>query len=320
MIELECCVHWLSVVIEGIHEEAYMLYDAFFKDLFGDLQNMDYGGRGFQEIWMSLLGFKLYIKPYREGMEYFHFEIPGQACELIPWDRFRAFDDELRITYPDRYHYTRLDIAFDHAPFTPQDVEDAISNGKVRSLAKRETMTVNKSPFEKRDNGEEGTHTVNFGSRQSERMIRVYNRRGFTRLEMEMKQKRADLVAKDIFKESDISLWFPVAMSHLRDYVDFQTPWWEEFTHGIGRAKAIVTTPREITIEKEAAWLERQIAVPLSIVHDVRRDGFVEKLLTKGRKKRTETNKYDILFGKFGTQWNEVKKKKELEEKKDDGE
>ncbi|MFZ1039822.1 MAG: hypothetical protein WAN58_00735, partial [Anaerolineales bacterium] len=132
------------------------------------------------------------------------------------------------------------------------------------------------------------------------------------------KDKRADLIAKDIFKESDISLWFPVAMSHLRDYVDFKTPWWDKFTNGIGRAKAIVTTPREITIEKETAWLERQIAVPLSIVHDVRRDGFVEKLLTRGRKKRTQTNKYDILFGKFGTQWNEVKKKKELEEKKDD--
>lgn len=318
MIELECCIHWLSVVINGEYHEGFAIYDLFFKNLFGDLQNMDHGGRGFQEIWMSLLGFKLYIKPYREGTEYYHFEIPGQACELIHWEVFRAFDDMLKNTYHDAYHYTRLDIAFDHAPFTPQDVEDAISSENVRSLAKRETMTVNKIPFGKRDNGELGTHTVNFGSRQSERMIRVYNRRGFTRLEMETKDKRADLIAKDIFKESDISLWFPVAMSHLRDYVDFKTPWWDKFTNGIGRAKAIVTTPREITIEKETAWLERQIAVPLSIVHDVRRDGFVEKLLTRGRKKRTQTNKYDILFGKFGTQWNEVKKKKELEEKKDD--
>ena len=55
-------------------------------------------------------------------------------------------------------------------------------------------------PFERQENGELGTHTVNLGSRQSERMIRVYNRRGFTRLEMELKDKRADLVAKEILQ------------------------------------------------------------------------------------------------------------------------
>lgn len=253
-----------------------------------------------------------------KGWSTFNIEIPGQACELIDWKIFQGLDDVLRNNYPDRYHYTRLDFAFDRLPFTPQDVEEAISNGKVRSLAKRETMRVNKSPFEMKDNGELGTYTVYFGSPMSERMMRVYDKRGFTRLELVMKHKRADLVAKDILAALDVSEWFPIAISHLRDYVDFKTAWWEEFTHGIGRAKAIVTTPRDITIERDAAWLERQIAVPLSIVHDVRRDGFVEKLLTKGRKKRMETNKYDILYKKFDSQWSEIKKKKEAEEQEDE--
>jgi len=318
MNEITYGIHWLSVVIEGTKTDGFMLYELFFKNLFGDLASFGHGGRGFEEIWMSLFGFKLYDMPYQGAVEYFHFEIPGSACEFIDWKIFQGFDDVLRHNYADRYHYTRLDFAFDHVPFTPQDVEDAISNEQVRSLAKRESMTVNKTPFGQRDDGEVGTYTVNFGSRQSERMIRVYNRRGFTRLEIEMKQKRADLVAKGILAASDISEWYSIAVSHLRDFVDFDTPWWNEFVGSVGRAHAKVTTPKEVTLEIMANWLERQVAVPLSIINDVRRDGYIERLLTLGRKKRMETNKYNILYKNLDSQWSEIKKKKELKEEGED--
>ena len=171
MGDFACGVHWLSFVVDGSKQRAFMLYDLFFKDLFGELESMDHGGRGFDEIWFSLLGFKVYVVPSQGDAEYFHFEIPGQACELIPWGIYQALDDVLRNNYPDHYHYTRLDFAFDEMPFTPQDVEEAIKGGKVKSLAKRKTMAVQQSPFEPKANGEMGTYTVYFGSRQSERMI-----------------------------------------------------------------------------------------------------------------------------------------------------
>jgi len=316
MTEITYCIHWLSVVVDAPKTYGFMLYGMFFKDLFGELQSMGHGGRGFQEIWMSLLGFKMYDAPYREGPEYFHFEIPGQACELIDWKIFQGLDDVLRNNYPDGYRYTRLDFAFDNLPFTPLDVEEAITNEKVRSLAKRETMTVYKTPFEKKENGEIGTHTVNFSSRMSERMIRVYNRRGFTRLELEMKSRRSDLVAKEILGASDVSEWLPIAISHLRDYVDFEAVWWQEFVNGVGRAKAIVSTPREITLERMDAWLDRQVAVPLSIIHDVRRDSYVTKLLTRGREKRMRGNKYDLLYKHLEEQWRRPNED-ELEKKED---
>lgn len=132
----------------------------------------------------------------------------------------------MRSNYPEKYHYSRLDFAFDDLPFTPQDIETAIREGNVKSLAKRKTMSVKQSPFENKDNGEIGTYTVYLGSRQSERMIRVYDRRGFTRLELEMKGKRSDLVAKQLFKASDGVEWFSIGLSHLRDYVNFDAEWW----------------------------------------------------------------------------------------------
>src|SRR5271157_5136209 len=134
MTEITYGIHWLSVVIEGSKTDGFRLYEMFFKDLFGDLSNKGHGGRGFEEIWTGLLEFKLYDLPYQGAVEYFHFEIPGEACELIDWKILQGFDDVVRNNYPNRYHYTRLDFAFDNLPFTPQDVEQAISNDKVRSL------------------------------------------------------------------------------------------------------------------------------------------------------------------------------------------
>lgn len=294
MLEFTYGVHWLSFVVTGPKENAFMIYDLFFRELFGELQSMGHGGRLFDEIWHSLLEFKVYVSPRRRDIEYFHFEIPGQACEFVSWQLFQGLEDFLQHNYADAYHYTRLDFAFDGMPFNPQDVEDAISNEQVRSLAKRETLRVYKSPFERRDNGEIGTHTVEFGSRFSERMIRVYNRRGYTRLEMEMKKDRADLVAKQLFNASDISEWCPIAISHLRDCVDFKTKWWEEFVGGIGRARAIVSSPKEFSVERITRWLERQVAPALSVIHDMRPDYFLKDLIAQGRMKRG--NRYDLLL------------------------
>ncbi|MBI3338683.1 MAG: replication initiation factor domain-containing protein [Chloroflexi bacterium] len=272
-----------------------MIYDLFFKDSFGELQSMGHGGRGFQEIWFSLLGFKVYASPSQGDLEYFHFEIPGQACEVISWEILQGLDDVLRSNYGEHYHYSRLDFAFDELPFTPQDVEQAIRDGKVRSLAKRKTMAVKQSPFEIKENGEIGTYTVYFGSRQSERMIRVYDRRGFTRLELELKAKRADLIAKQIFRESEVSEAFEIVMSHLRDYVNFDAPWWTEFVSGIGRAWAIVSTPREIKEASIITWLTQQVGPSLSVIHDLNPD-FTKTLIASGRVKRKKAKKYKLLL------------------------
>jgi DNA relaxase NicK len=295
MIEFRYGVHWLSFVVFGSRDEAFQLYDVLFKGLFGELEAIGHGGRGFKEIWHSLLAFKVYVTPSMGTEEYFNFEIPGQACELIDPQIFLKLESILSYGYRE-YRYKRLDFAFDDLGFTPQDVELAIANDQVRSLAKRETMTVHRTPFEKRENGELGTYTVNFGSRQSERMIRVYNRRGFTRLELELKGKRADLVAKQIFSASDASNWRVTVMSHLQDYIEINSDWWKEFISGTGRAWAIVSTPKEVSQANMTKWLEHQVSASLSVINDIRDDGFLEKLISTGRIKRRRNKRYNLLL------------------------
>lgn len=289
-------VHWLSFVVEGPTQMAFVLYDLLFKDAFGGLQNLKQGGRGFDQIWYSLLGFKVYVVPSHGEKEYWHFEIPGQACELIGALTIQGLDDVLRGNFGNRYHYSRLDFAFDNLPFSPQDVAAAVSAGRVKSSAKRTSLSVQSSPFDPRENGEAGTHTTYFGSRKSERMIRVYDKRGFTRLEIEYKGKRADLVAKEIFGAPDVADWYRIGLSHLRDYVNFDMPWWNEFTGGVGRAWAQTTTPGEVTEARGARWLHKQVAPMLSALHDLYPEHFVKELIAEGRVKREKHAKYDLLL------------------------
>jgi DNA relaxase NicK len=287
----------LSFTVHASREEAFVIYDILFKSTFGDLEELGHGGRGFKEIFHSLLEFKIYVTPAHESQdEYFNYDVPGQACELLSWEYFNGLESLLSSNYQNHYKYTRLDLAFDNCSFTPSQVEDAIRECKVRSLAKRESLQLHSSPFEKKENGEEGTHTVNFGSRSSERMIRVYDKRGFTRLELELKEARADLVARELFLADDISKWFEIMIGHLRDFVDFDTEWWVEFIGRVGRAWANVSKPKDIAIEKILNWIDRQVTPALSVVVDTQPEEVMNILLKRGRERRG--SKYNLLLDK----------------------
>jgi DNA relaxase NicK len=297
MIEINFGVHWLSFTVHASREVAFMIYDSLFKSTFGDLEELGHGGRGFKEIFHSLLEFKIYVTPSHETKdEYFHFEIPGQACELLLWKYLQGLESLLSSNYPNCYSYKRIDLAFDNCPFTPSQVEEAIIEVKARSLAKRESLEIHISPFALRENGEEGTHTVNFGDRSSERMIRVYDKRGFTRLELELKDKRADLVARQLFQADDISKWYEIMVRHLRDFVDFETPWWGEFVGSIGRAWAIVSSPKDIEMESILNWLDHQVMPALSVVVDTQPEEVMKILIERGRERRG--SKYNLLLDK----------------------
>ena len=77
-----------------------LLYNLFFRDLFGELQDMGHGGRGFKRCGRAFLSFTVYLTPSHGEDEYFYFEIPGQACEQIHWQILQGLDKVLRTNYP----------------------------------------------------------------------------------------------------------------------------------------------------------------------------------------------------------------------------
>jgi DNA relaxase NicK len=287
-------IHWLSFTIHAPSEEATYIYENLYKDTFGALVSLGNGGRGFKEIQTGLNGFKIYLHPTGGDDVYFHFEIPGEACDSLRWEYYFALVNYLEANYPNKYFFKRIDLAFDDVPFTPQDVEEAIIADNIRSLAKRESLEIFNSPYKQNDNGEIGCYTVNFGSRSSERMVRVYNKRGYTRVELQTKDARAHAIGMQLLNLQDINSWFPVMISHLLDFMDLNTPWWKEFISGNGRAYLTVSEPRKAELERLAKWFDNQIAPAFSVLVDAMDGTKLQQMIKQGRKRRNA--KYEDLL------------------------
>src|SRR3989304_8677769 len=163
MTEITCGIHWLAFTVHAPRQKGLDLHATIFENYIGPLQEIGHGGRGFREILQAALAFKLYLTPVHPEAEYFHFEIPGKACEAIPNTCFHTLMDYLVNFHPEKFRFKRIDLALDHVPFDPQQVEKAIKGKLVRTDAKRETLKIYNSPYEKKDNGEIGTYTVQLG-------------------------------------------------------------------------------------------------------------------------------------------------------------
>ncbi len=278
-------VHWLSLTVFSSKQNALLMYDRLFRNHFGDLELKGNGGRGYRQIQSGLFEIKLYTNPGKIDEEHFHLEIPGKACEFLSSVKYAAIFEYLESLYKDKYKFKRIDLAFDYVEFTPQQVYEAVLANRLRSLAKRETLRQENSPLLAREDGQKGTQTVYLGSNQSNRMIRVYNRRGFTRLELQAKDDRANLIARDLFTTNPEN-WYSLGISHLRDYVDFFEPWWDRFVASQGRAYKTLAIPEDQSLLNSITWVQNQVSQTLSVIEDVHGKALIEKIIELGRRKR----------------------------------
>jgi len=143
--------------------------------------------------------------------------------------------------------------------------------------------------------------TFYFGSRQSERFLRVYNKRGPTRLEVEYKGIRAAHIASEILKD-EVDEWLEISMAHLLDFIDIDIPWWKEFTGDTERAYSKLHETKEKSIEKTGGWLLKQAAPALAVLVEVTNGEFLFEMLDEGRK-RMYRNYPDLIALVRLTKW-----------------
>jgi hypothetical protein len=289
-------VHWLAFTVHAPNDEAFAIYDNLFRSEFGPLQPLFGGGRGFRLILQNRINMKIYTNPISSIGDYFSYEIPGSACDCILPERYYELADFMHSNYKDAYKFTRLDYAFDNVQFTPKQAFDAVRANQVRTLAKRDTLEGRAGPFQKKDNQEIGTSSMQLGSRLSERIIRVYDLHGFNRLEMEMKGKRAQSIAKLLLSSEDTDNWPIIMQSHLLDFVDFYTDWWKEFIADNKRANLKISEPALIEFIKSFTWIARQVAPVLSVLFDILPLEIFFEIIEYGRRRRG--HKYDFLLKK----------------------
>ncbi len=288
-------IHWLSLTIWRNLEYALALWDVWFNEHLGEMQSTGHGGRGFNKIFTALAASRLYADPPRgkeaeKKREYFHIELPGQACDALPPYLIGQFLMDL--SRHEEFKVKRIDLAWDNVPFTPSDVKATIDANLVRSLVKRSTLVFTDSPYEEREDGTMGTSSCQLGSRQSARMIRVYDKRGPTRLEFQARDKRAHLIALSLAPKHD-KFWPNIARGHIRDYIDFVdmetgafVDWWGDFIKEAARTNQTITNARKTEINSMVAWVNNQVSPTLSVIEDVFGSETIKEFIEEGRRKR----------------------------------
>lgn len=195
--------------------------------------------------------------------------LPGEACELLGTAGVLALVRELGLKL------TRLDIAWDTDLFTPADVLAADEAGS----------SVTHSTYRKwmNERGKKNSGSTFYigrrGSDSDVRLVRFYDRRGPTRVEMELHGKRAQMLWS-VLDGAELEDWSQGCLAYLVDFVDFRDrtqdknvgrcdrlPWWEDFTEGAGRL-ALPLPRKAPTLTSTQRWLEDQVAPALSLVAD----------------------------------------------------
>ena len=286
-------VHWLSATIWNSTNHGLRMWQERFEQYLGPMQMVGHGVPGFKTLYKALLETRLKANPIaQDGIDsqYYCFEIPGQACDAIPDKDIQEFIAVLNSL--EKARITRLDLAWDGVPFTPEQVKEAVGKGQMRSYLRRKKMSYTVTPYEDREDGQIGTSSLRLGSRFSERMLRVYNERGPVRIELQTKSKRAYLVARDVLIQLP-EFWIDKAIGHLRDYVDFVDsatgkllPWWAEFVNNQDRAMKTISNARIVTLNSMLEWVNKAVSPTLSVIADLVGMPAIEAFIVAGRRKR----------------------------------
>lgn len=299
-------VHWFAITIFQDYQLVKGLWSQFFSLGLGVLVDKGHGARGYKQIAEALQGSKVYYDHVtaKEGQEHCHIEISGSACEAVLPSIFPDLVNYL-IANNVRFKVKRIDFAFDGVPFSPEDFYKGLMSQNLVSLIKRDpsldndSIRIEQSPCRLRENGEVGTMTVYAGSSASQRMVRVYNKRGDTRLELQLRDERAHEVCLDVFRQAWED-WQITVKSHLRQFIDFKnTDWWAVFVSLAERADLIISSARRMSLSRMENWFIRQVVVALSVYEDVWGEKEakyrLDELIVKARKTRDRSRYSSVL-------------------------
>ncbi len=196
---------------------------------------------------------------------------------------------------------SRLDVAWDAYTWKLEQFGQAFEAGDVVTRIQRPVnpKTGRIQGIERKSNHE--GDTVYLGSRTSERFLRVYDRRGPCRVELELKEGRAVGLWKRLIELNDETAWGMEALAELRAFIDFRhlehslltgkpippadrrlVDWWAEFCQGADRRSSVI--PRQAKcLEDVDKWLRRSVAPSLALVSDALGPDLLKDLLTIGR-------------------------------------
>ena len=139
-------------------------------------------------------------------------ELKGEAFTWLMSEDVLSLAAELDLAKMEglvkRYHATRVDLAFDHVGIDPQTMQEWFDGGCCKSRGVPENQWYS--------NAEGQTCYIRSGPR----VLRLYNRRGYNRLELELKEQYAR-ECLDALLGLPCSAWAAHAVGRIRPLADF---------------------------------------------------------------------------------------------------
>jgi hypothetical protein len=293
---LEFGLDYLSFTLFAEKHIALEIYAKFFLDKLGELSYQG-EGRLYRERYTNGQGFTLQADHKTPSTRrHIRFELPGQSCQLIPLSILKDLYQEA-ITRGITLKCTRLDIRIDNCPFTPTQIYNAIKEGRANSRAKRDTLKRYEQPLELDDMGNLGTEGIYLGSRTSEKFLRIYNKHGFTRLELETKKDTA-LLYFNLLQDAGEE-FCNLAMGLIMDFITVDADFWKEFTDGYERAYMKTTEYRDLSLEGLESSVE-QWGQAIAILIEIKGLDWFLRAIESQKKAALENPKYISLLHRYG--------------------
>lgn len=277
---MQVSVHWLRAV-------TWEPVDALLGKLAAALNEsvvVRDGGYHAYSMTYQLGPVKLWHNPDRPDMGAC-IEVTGEACEELGRDGLLAIWDAAE------WRASRIDLAADHCPFTPAQVRDAWVAGDVDTRVK----ALDPEGKRRAAPGREGWRRCEWvqqpdgdlfgmGSRASGQYARVYDSRGFTRFELELKKTTAHAAGPIVMEALRVGgeTFCHVVSGLIERFVRFvdraadstvtrcpPLEWWARFVTGVGKARLNLGARVVRTIEEIDRWLVRQVAPTLAVFAEV---------------------------------------------------
>lgn len=187
-------------------------------------------------------------------------------------------------------HLTRLDIAIDDKGanyYSLDDIEDRLKHLRVVTKFRSHRHMMDKTTL-----NEKVGHTIYFGSRQSDIMLRIYDKKleqnknlsesddryvnhDWVRWELELHRDRANAVLECLIAGKslgDVAIGILSQYFRIIDLTDTNRSRcpeeiaWQLFTSGVQKL-GLYVSQREKTIEDKKRWIEKKIAPTLSSIY-----------------------------------------------------
>ena len=251
-------VHWLrggtDEALDAVVERVQALTGG------GYVESHDWGRMMYRRHHAFVAGLCVYFEPVAENMPPVLIDAPGAACELLGLEALRELFCNAELS--------RADIALDGAGFSPREAAAWVRAGNVRCKSKRRKF------YE--DLGAGDGETLVLGSRSSERFLRIYDRRGATRVELELKGVQARGFRSVLL--APLEEFTDLALGVVREFVDFVDasqdanvsrapllPSWGLLVGSVERVRLAVKGRAAPTVERVVEWMESQVSAMLAV-------------------------------------------------------